>query len=146
MISVELARQLRSAGLPWRPAERDVFAIPDGPLDGQVFILSQFTALLQLYRGEPIVAFHGSSEWAIDHVFVAETVWLPTETQLREMIEARLGADAPLGLERIAGGYRCHMRARGAALQFDAPTAEDAYGLALLSLLRASGEGAGEPR
>ncbi len=137
MISLDLARRLRQAGLPWQPAEHDLFALPDRQMDGQIFVISAQPALIQLYNSEPVVAFHGSTEWALDYVFLSEVVWLPSEGQLREALARRLGPDAPLRLDRAAQGYRCTF-ARGEHLREAAgPDAASAYALALLELLEA---------
>lgn len=136
MISVELARRLRGAGLTWQPAERDFFALLDRNLDGQVFVVSQLTALLQLYNGQPVITFHGTSEWALDYVLVADAVWLPSETQLRALLEARIEHDTPMLLARTTAGYELELKIGGVRFTFDAPRAEDAYGLALLHLLQ----------
>src|SRR5690348_3681442 len=83
MLDTELARRLKQAGLAWQPAERDCFAIPDRHLDGQVFVVNRLTTLIQQYSGQLTITFHGSSEWALDDVVLAEVIWLPSETQLR---------------------------------------------------------------
>jgi hypothetical protein len=138
MIATELAQQLKRAGLEWTPAEHDHFMIPDRQMDNQIFVVSQFTALVQMLKGQPAVTFHGSSEWALDYIMLADIVWLPTETQLREALAARIGVDAPLRLERTLTGYRCQIACGARQLDFDAATAEDAYALALLYVLRAN--------
>jgi hypothetical protein len=137
MIDFELARRLKQAGLAWQPVERDCFAIPDRQLDGQVFVVNHLTTLIQIYGGQPTITFHGTSEWALDDVLLAEVIWLPSETQLREAITGLIGSDAPLRLDRIFAGYRCQIAAADRMLEFEAVGAEDAYALALLALLEA---------
>jgi hypothetical protein len=134
MIDRDLALQLKHAGLDWTPVERDAFAIDAAELDDQVFVVSQFTALPQRLRGEPGITFHGSAEWALDYVLLADAIWLPSEAQLRNALEARLpnsGVDI-LRLERTGAGYRCLLSAPHHHLEFNAAHAADAYGLALL--------------
>lgn len=135
MISVELAQRLRQAGLVWRPAEGDRFVLPDRQMDAQVFVLTAQPALIQLYNGSPVVTFHGSSEWALDYVFLSEALWLPTETQLREALAAALTPEAPLGLERAPQGYRCTFGYADRPREASAADAETAYALALLGCL-----------
>ena len=137
MIDIELARRLKQAGLQWQPAERDCFLIPDRGLDDQVFVVNRLTTLIQSYKGEPVITFHGTSEWALDNVLLAEVIWLPSESQLREALVARSGPDAPLRLDRTATGYRCMFADGDQMREFDAAGAEDAYGMALLALLEA---------
>ncbi|HEU4322521.1 MAG TPA: hypothetical protein VFS21_05155 [Roseiflexaceae bacterium] len=139
MISLDLARRLRQAGLPWQPAEHDMFALPDRQMDGQIFVISAQPALLQLYNGDPVVTFHGSTEWALDYVFLSEVIWLPNEAQLREALAQQLGPDAPLRLDRTAQGYRCTFAHGEELREAVAPDAASAYALALLELLEARG-------
>lgn len=132
MIDIALARQLREAGLVWRPAPRDFFALPDRQMDDDVFVVSDQAAFLQLYNGYPVVAFHGATEWALDYVLLNEVLWLPTETQLREQIEQRIAADAPFRVERTSTGYHCDV----ADHSFDAADSVSVLALALLQLLQ----------
>jgi hypothetical protein len=141
MIAIELARRLKRAGLGWQPAERDCFLIPDRGLDDQIFVINRLTTLIQSYKGQPTVTFHGTSEWALDDVLLTEVIWLPSESQLREALADRIGPDAPLRLDRSASGYRCLIADADQMREFDAAGAEDAYALALLALLEAPGEG-----
>jgi hypothetical protein len=136
MVSPQLAQQLKAAGLIWRPAERDAFALLDRGMDGQVFVLSQAAVMVQLLNGQPTIIFHGSVEWALDSVQLAEAIWLPSETQVREELERRLDADAlSIRLQRLPTRYHCSITFDGSGLLFAAPTASDAYGQALLHLL-----------
>ncbi len=136
MLNRELARQLAGAGLVWSPAERDMFMIPDAGLDQRIFVISELTALVQRLAGVPHITFHGSSEWALDHVMVGDAVWLPSETQLRLALEERLPG-AVYVLERQPEGYRCVLVGASSNGQFHA-SAEDAYAAALLQVLRAA--------
>lgn len=132
MISTARALELRSAGLAWQPAERDCFTIPGSEFDGHVFSLHAQPALIELLHGQPAVTFHGSSEWALDHVMTSEVVWLPTETQLRHKLAQLLEETEQLDLARMANGYRCTAGAYSA----EGTDAEDAYALVLLAILR----------
>lgn len=136
MIDVDLARELKRAGLAWQPAERDCFAIPESQLDGQVFVVSQQATTLAMLKGQPALTFHGSSEWALDYLLTADAVWLPSETQLRQRLEALAGAGAPLALERTPAGYRCHGGQTGAAWDERGASAEEAYARAILAAIR----------
>jgi hypothetical protein len=136
MIDVDLARELKRAGLAWQPAEHDWFAIPDTELAGQVFVVSQQTTTVEVLKGQPALTFHGSSEWALDYLYTTDAVWLPSETQLRQAVERMAGAGAALALERTAEGYRCRGGTDGLAWDESAPSAEQAYAKALLAVLR----------
>ncbi len=133
MISLELARQLAAAGSEWAPAERDTFIIPDANLDQKVFVISALPALVQMLAGVPHITFHGTSEWALDHVRLGDAVWLPSETQLRQALEARAPGGAYV-LERRPEGYRCLLVSVAGNGGFHA-SAEDAYAAALLQLM-----------
>ncbi len=137
MINPALALQLKEAGLEWLPTNRDNFMIPGGELANEVFSLNDQTILVQNLKGQTTVTFHGSAEWALDNVLLADVVWLPTETQLREAIEQRLGGDTPsVILQWAEDGYRCILNHYDQQQEFVAAEAEDAYGGALLFLLR----------
>jgi hypothetical protein len=131
MIPTELALRLRAAGLAWQPQERDCFAIPDPQFEGQIFCLNYQPALIELLHGHPAITFHGSSEWALDHLYTSEVVWIPTETQLRAKLEQLLVSNDQLDLTRVAHGYRCSAGPHVA----EADDAEQAYALALLHTL-----------
>ena len=137
MISSELALRLKQAGLVWRPVERDFFMMPEHNLDEQIFVVSALPALVQNFHSEMSITFHGSIEWALDYVVLSEAVWLPTETQLRELVSERIGPDAPLRLERLSAGYRLLVGLGADLHELEAPTAEDAYAQALLLALGA---------
>ena len=78
MIPLDLATRLREAGLVWRPAPGDQFAITDRDLDDQVFVISHMTIEV---RGS-LIAFNGTTEWALDDLEKDEALWLPREDQL----------------------------------------------------------------
>lgn len=135
MISMERGQQLKASGLEWEPAERDLFMMPEHNLDGQVFVVSALPALVQNFGGQRTITFHGSIEWALDYVVLSEAVWLPTETQLRELLSERIGPDAPLRLERLSAGYRLLVGLGADLHELEAPSAEDVYAQALLLTL-----------
>lgn len=141
MISTELAKRLKGAGLEWQPAERDFFMMPEHNLDEQIFVVSALPALVQNLHGEMSITFHGSIEWALDYVVLTEAVWLPTETQLRVALAAAIGADAPLRLDRTAAGYRLQIASGADMFDFESGDAEDTYALALLHVLEKRGDG-----
>lgn len=137
MLSLTLAQKLKKAGLIWTPAKSDFFAIPDRGLDDMVFVISDMTVFVETLKGQLSVTFHGVVEWALDHIVVAELVWLPTEAQVRELLEQHLvGEPVPaLTLTSTTDGYRCDIQFRGQVLAFEAFGASEAYGMALLYLL-----------
>lgn len=138
MLSLSTARALRDAGLIWTPAELDFFAIPLPGFEDQVFVITNMTVMAEPIRERLALTFHGVAEWALDHVWVGEALWLPREDQLRELIEERLlgQPDAGLVLCTTPLGCRCEVHRQGRVLTFDAFDAAEAYAAALLHLLR----------
>lgn len=141
MLSIDLARRLRAAGFRWTPAEHDMFMIPDAEMDQKVFVISEVAALVQPLAGVQHITFHGSSEWALDHVMVGDAVWLPSETQLRLALEERIPGGAYV-LEHLPQGYRCVLLSSVGNGHFH-PSAEDAYASALLYILENPGDALG---
>jgi hypothetical protein len=130
VISLDLARQLRDAGLEWSPAPGDRFVVADRDMDSEVFVLSDMTIEVHDLPHARVIGFNGTTEWALDSVVSEEAVWLPRETQLREML-----TDVFRGLDRTDAGWQVRTTLNGAVHASQDPDAEQAYGLALLSLL-----------
>jgi hypothetical protein len=87
VINVELAQALRAAGLAWHPRRGDAFMVPDRDLDDEVFVLSDMVIEPQdVPDGPPILAFNGTTEWALDSLEAHDAVWLPREDQLRDLL------------------------------------------------------------
>ncbi len=131
MITVQLARRLRDAGLRWQPGAGDRFFVPDRDLDDQTFAISDMTIDVRAIPGGRLLGFNGTVEWALDSIMEWEAVWLPGEEQLREA----LGGDFAR-LERLEGRYRCEVVFAGERLRFEHSDATEAYGLALEHRLR----------
>lgn len=134
MITRELAGALRDAGLRWTPEKGDWFAIPDKGLDDLVFVLSDMVIeTMRMAFGQQMLAFNGSTEWAIDTLAASEALWLPREDQLR----AALG-EAFMRLEYLPGeapGYSVSMLIGNREEHFVDVDVESAYGRAALALL-----------
>jgi hypothetical protein len=130
MISTGLARQLRDAGLRWKPASGDRFQIDRHEFDADVFTVSELTIEAHEYATGTALGFNGTTEWALDSVEVDDTLWLPREDQLRDLLRT-----AFRGLERTGDGYRVVIELDGAERAFASVSAPEAYGLALLALL-----------
>lgn len=131
MITTDIARALRSAGLTWRPASGDAFRIDRPDLDDDVFHVSDMTIEPHEFDTGTILGFNGTTEWALDSLAVEHALWLPREDQLRTLLGAEFR-----GLHREGDeGYRVDLDLRGKLSAFDAASAADAYALALLHLL-----------
>lgn len=100
MITVQLARDLVAAGVLWEPTAGDRFVIDADQLTAQVFWVSDLTVEVQTYRGQPLLGFNGTTEWALDSVTLDQAVWLPREDQLRELLGDRL-----VSVHRLEDGW-----------------------------------------
>src|SRR3954470_3490024 len=134
VIGAEVARQLKQGGLVWKPALGDRFAIPDRDLDDEVFVLSNMTIEVYSVPEGRVIGFNGTTEWALDDVEIEETIWLPREDQLRELLGGTFR-----GLRRDPAGYAVETDLLGEIRTFTSETAEEAYAAALLHLLAAAG-------
>lgn len=126
MIPFALATRLRDAGLVWKPAPGDRFTLPDRELDDEVFVLSNMTIEVHELPDGSVIGFNGTVEWALDDVDIEEVVWLPREDQLREMFGVAFRR-----LERAGERYRVLI----GETEYSGDSPEEAYGLALLSLM-----------
>lgn len=111
MITPDLARRLRDAGVMWRPAAGDRFTIQAELLEGEAFWVSDLTVEVQSHFGQPLLGFNGTTEWALDSVTLDEALWLPREDQLRELIGDRLVAltrDAEVWTVTTTTGHNTH--------------------------------------
>ena len=130
MISVPLARQLRDAGLRWSPAAGDRFVVADRDMDADVFVLSDMTIEVHDLPDGRVIGFNGTTEWALDSVESEQALWLPRESQLRDLLAGTFRR-----LERTEAGWRVEIEVNRDAHAVDDPDPEQAYGKALLHLL-----------
>ena len=130
VLSVATARALHEAGLEWTPARGDSFVVPGRDMDADVFVLSDMTVEVHEFPGGPVIGFNGTTEWALDSVEKADTLWLPAEHQLRELLGEAFAGLAPTG-----DGYRVTLRVEGVTSGFNGPEPAEAYARALLHLL-----------
>jgi hypothetical protein len=131
VITLATGLALRDAGVVWTPRSGDRFAVPDRDLDDQVFVVSEMVVDVRESPVGPLLAFNGTTEWALDSLQAAEAVWLPREDQLRELLGDRL-----LRLERLPGppsGWAVDvLHPEGTQRHVDL-TPESAYARALLA-------------
>jgi hypothetical protein len=138
MLSLATARKLKAAGLAWTPGLHDFFAVPDRGMDDRVFVISDVSVDVELLKGQSIVTFNGTAEWALDYETTTELVWLPTEEQVRQQVEQHLanGSRSALKLIHAPDGYWCEVQLRGRSLAFRGNEASEAYAEALLYVLQ----------
>jgi hypothetical protein len=130
MISTDAAVALREAGLVWHPQSGDRFQLNEPEFDADVFTVSEMTIEPRSYTTGTILAFNGTTEWALDSVALQDALWLPSEEQLREMLRAGFRA-----LRRLDDTYEVDLLVGGETLTFSHPEPSDAYAHAVLALL-----------
>jgi hypothetical protein len=137
VISRQLASDLRDAGLTWTPAKGDWFVIPDHGLDQLEFVISDMVIeTRRMALGRQMLAFNGTTEWAMDTLAASDALWLPRENQLREVL-----GEAFIGLEHLPGetpGYAVSTLIGNTEERFVDVDVEAAYARAALALLRST--------
>lgn len=131
-----MALSLKQAGLSWKPSLHDFFMVPDTALADRVFVIADMMAQYEILRGDPAITFNGAVEWALDYVHQHDAIWVLTEGQVRNQLQRHIGRNATFTLRLTEDGYECEIQLSEEPLIFKAPTAADAYGLALLTILR----------
>lgn len=130
MLSIPLAVQLQAAGLRWTPASGDCFIVLGAGMSHEIFVISDMTVDVHDLPTGRVIGFNGTTEWALDSVEQKNTVWLPRETQLRDLLGATLRS-----LEREADGWSVSIEVGATWQKFTTRDAEDAYATALLYLI-----------
>jgi len=129
MISTTLARRLNANGIVWHPVSGDAFSIAGEGFDGDVFIVSDMTVEAHEFDTGTILGFNGTTEWALDSVAIEQSLWLPREDQLRELLGGTFRA-----LRAVDGGFAVEVVFGDAEQTFIDADAAEAYGSALLAL------------
>ena len=150
MIRSPLAQELKQAGLHWFPQLHDFFMIPGTELQDQTFVISDMTIDLQKRFGRQLITFNGALDWSLDYILTVDAVWLPTEEQLRQQIQDYLAGEPESVVELVCqmNTYTCQITILGKTLAFASEKASDAYGRALLYILKNSqlgGQNASKP-
>ena len=131
MISTELARALRDSGLRWNPVSGDKFRIDLVEADDELFVLSDMTVEAHEFATGTVIGFNGTTEWALDSVGLEETLWMPHEYQLREL----LGPAFRSLTARGADDFVVEAVIDGEQRSFESDVASNAYARSLLALL-----------
>lgn len=131
MLSTDLARRLLDAGLNWSPMPGDRFVVDRPGVAQDVFYLADMTVEVHEFVGGSVIGFNGVAEWALDSVALEETLWLPREEQIRTVLDHDF-----VGLGIGTSGYAVVALVDGTPRTFTHRDAEEAYGLALLEVLR----------
>ena len=132
MIALELARRLHDAGVTWSPRNGDRFWVPDRDLDDTVFTVSDMVVEVREIAGGRVLAFNGTTEWALDSVEEQEAVWLPRLDQLLELLGPSF-----VSLTARSGGHVVRVVVGDAEQDHVDVTTDDAAARALLGVLEA---------
>jgi hypothetical protein len=136
VLPIELAIELKDAGLRWKPARGDRFVVRQAEMAGEVFVLSDMTVEVHDLPQGNVIGFNGTTEWALDSIDQAKTVWLPRETQLRELLGGTFHR-----LDRSASGdWSVRLEINTQPVEFTESDPEVAYGRALLHLIKLGSE------
>lgn len=130
MIALTLALELREAGLQWDPRAGDRFTVAAPEMADEIFHLADMVVEARHLDSGTILAFNGTTEWALDSVEQDKTVWLPDETHLR----TALG----VSFKQLAlrdGEHEVQVDVGEKRMQFTDKDVESAYGRALLAVL-----------
>lgn len=128
VISVDLARRLRDSGLSWTPAAGDRFVVGDRDMDCDVFVVSDMVVEVREHPTGRILHFNGTTEWALDSIEEQDAVWLPRESQLRDLLGATF-----IRLETVPGGFVVVVGDEGQETRHVDVDAERAYARAVLA-------------
>ena len=135
VISRLAAEQLSEAGVVWHPRSGDRFTLRAEQMSGEVFTVSDMVVEAREYATGTVLAFNGTTEWALDSLRQEDALWLPREDQLRELLGATFRSLA----RSTDGRFQVVAEAWGRPEQsFWGDTAEDAYAAAVLLLVRAA--------
>ncbi|MEO5831927.1 MAG: pilus assembly protein CpaE [Nakamurella sp.] len=134
MLSVPTARRLRDVGVRWTPAEGDRFVVPLHDPD-EVFVLSTMVVEVVRRPSGDVIGFNGTTEWALDSIEQSEAVWLPRESQLRDLLGGTFRV-----LRVVPDGWQVELEVNGVASTVLHADPEEAYGFALLRLVEGERE------
>lgn len=135
MISLTAALELSRAGVRWVPRAGDRFTVRSDEMGGEVFTVADMVVEAREYPTGTLLAFNGTTEWALDSVQLEQALWLPREDQLRELLGPAFRSLA----RSLTGSYQVLAEIPGQPERvFTAEDAPDAYSAAVLALIRAS--------
>ncbi len=135
MISLDLARRLHDAGLAWSPENGDRFWLPERDLDQTVFTVIDMVVEVRDVPAGRVLAFNGTTEWALDAVEELEAVWLPRLDQLLDVLGGHF-----MSLTARSGGQVVRVQVGHRQEEHADVGAADAAARAVLSLLRSSSQ------
>lgn len=135
MISLISAQELSRAGVRWVPQAGDRFTVRSNEMGGEVFTVADMVVEAREYPTGTLLAFNGTTEWALDSVQLEQALWLPREDQLRELLGPAFRSLA----RSVTASYQVLAEIPGQPERvFTADEAEDAYAAAVLALVHAA--------
>jgi len=135
VISLTHAEGLSRAGVRWSPQDGDRFTVRTTEMSGEVFTVADMVVEARSYPTGTLLAFNGTTEWALDSVQLEQALWLPREDQLREL----LGSSFRSLARSNTAGYEVLAEIPGEPERlFTADDAADAYAVAVLELVKAA--------
>jgi hypothetical protein len=135
VISLTAAQNLSRAGVRWSPRAGDRFTVRNSEMGGEVFTVADMVVEAREYPTGTLLAFNGTTEWALDSVQLEQALWLPREDQLREL----LGPSFRSLARSSTASYQVLAEIPGQQERlFTADEAADAYADAVLALVRAA--------
>lgn len=135
MITRDLAERLDRAGVRWQPVPGDRFVLRSPEMGGEVFTVSDMVVEARHYPTGTLLAFNGTTEWALDSVQLEQALWLPREDQLRGLLG---GAFRSLRREDRDAYEVVTLIPGSEERTFSASSAEGAYAEAVLALVAAA--------
>ena len=134
MISLTAAQELSRAGVRWVPQAGDQFTVRSDEMGGEVFTVADMVVQARNYPTGTLLAFNGTTEWALDSVQLEQALWLPREDQLRELLGPAFRSLA----RSLVGTFQVLAEIPGQPERvFTAEDAAGAYAAAVLALVRA---------
>lgn len=130
MITLSLAHALRESGLRWHPKSGDRFTISAPEMENEIFHLADMVIEARALDSGTILAFNGTTEWALDSVDQDKAVWLPDETDLRGALGSAFN-----NLRLRDGVFEVQVTIDGQLRAFSDEDVENAYAEALLATL-----------
>lgn len=135
VISLTAAQDLSRAGVRWSPHAGDRFTVRSEEMSGEVFTVADMVVEAREYPTGTLLAFNGTTEWALDSVQLEQALWLPREDQLREL----LGSSFRSLARSSTASYQVVAEVPGQPERlFTADDAADAYAGAVLALVKAA--------
>jgi hypothetical protein len=141
MISIQLARALRRSGLRWSPVPGDHFCIErlldsaDALDANEVFVISDMTIEAHAYPSGTILGMNGTTEWALDSVELEDSLWLPREDQLRDLLGKAFRSLRRVVQDDAAAQFQVELERSGRTMVYEDADPAEAYGNALFALM-----------